>query len=385
MMRRMAAARRPRPATPPRHLPRYAVIMAGGQGTRFWPRSRRRLPKQLLPITGRRTLLQETARRLVPLFAWRRVLVVTNAAHAAEVHRQLPRIPADQILVEPEGRNTLACIALAGEWIRERVGDAVMTVVPADHVIKDVATLRRTLRAALNLAEGRDCLVTLGIEPTRPETGYGYIEAGGAIGGLTPPALLAAQWVRRFHEKPAATVAKRYVASGRYLWNSGMFVWKASVFHAALELCAPDVPNALRGIWITSRGVQPRLRRAYRKLPAVSVDVGLMQPITRMAPPAPRVAVVRADFDWNDVGSWMAMPDLWGCDAAGNASLGKLVSVEAGDSIIYCPDRLVALVGVRNLIVVDSPDALLICSRERAQDVRAVTRELQRRGWARYL
>jgi mannose-1-phosphate guanylyltransferase len=381
MMRRMVAARRPRPKAAPRHLPRYAVIMAGGQGTRFWPRSRRPLPKQLLAIGGRRTLLQETVRRLVPLFPWRRVLVVTNAEHATEVHRQLPRIPADQILVEPEGRNTLACIALAGEWIRERVGDAVMTVVPADHVIKDAAALRRTLDAALKLAEGRDCLVTLGIEPTRPETGYGYIEAGGAIGAVTPPA----QWVRRFHEKPAAAVAKRYVASGRYLWNSGMFVWKASVFHAALERCAPAVPDALRGVWRSSRGAQSRLRRAYRTLPAVSVDIGLMQPITRLAPPAPRVAVVRADFDWNDVGSWMAMPELWGCDAAGNASLGKLVSVEAGDSIIYSPDRLVALVGVRNLIVVDSPDALLICSRERAQDVRVVTRELQRRGWARYL
>ena len=253
--------------------------------------------------------------------------------------------------------------------------------MPADHIIKDAVTLRRTLRAALELAESHGCLVTLGIEPTRPETGYGYIEAGRQIAGAAPPA----HWVRRFHEKPAASVARRYLASGRYAWNSGMFVWQASVFHAALEQCAPDVPRALRGIWQSSRGVRQRLQRAYRQLPSVSVDVALMQPITRMAPPAPRVAVVHADFDWNDVGSWLAMPDLWGCDAAGNASFGTLVSVDAGDSIVYSPDRLVALLGVRNLIVVDSPDAVLICPRERAQDVREVTRELQRRGWLRYL
>jgi mannose-1-phosphate guanylyltransferase len=355
--------------------------MAGGHGTRFWPRSRRRLPKQLLAITGQHTLLQDTARRLVPLFSWRHLLVVTNAEHAAAVRRQLPQLPADQILAEPEGRNTLACIALAAEWIRERAADALMTIVPADHIIKDARTLRRTLRAAIELADSEDCLVTLGIAPTRPETGYGYVETGPPIRGRTPPA----HWVRRFHEKPAAAQATRYVASGRYWWNSGMFVWKVSVFRGAVDLCVPEVTATLDGVWRAARGVRQRLRRAYDRVPNVSVDVALMQPIARMQPPAPRVAVVRADFDWNDVGSWNAMPDVWGCDPDGNASLGTLVAVDAGDSIVYCPDRLVALVGVRNLIVVDSPDALLICPRERAQDVRDVTRALQRRGWTHYL
>ena len=383
-MRRMAEQRRVK-AAPRRRLPHYVVIMAGGQGTRFWPRSRRRLPKQLLTITGRRTLLQETARRLVPLCSWRRMLVVTHAEHAAEVRRQLPHVPSEQILAEPEGRNTLACIALASEWIRAHAGDALMTVVPADHLIKDAVRLRRTLRAALTLAEGHNCLVTLGIEPTRPETGYGYIEAGRAIDDAPRSASLSACWVRRFHEKPAAAVAKRYVSSGRYLWNSGMFVWKASVFHAALEHCVPAVPKALQGLWQRARGAPQRLRRAYRALPSVSVDVALIQPISRMLPPLPRVAVVRAAFDWNYVGSWMAMREVWGCDAAGNASIGKLVSVDAGDSIVYAPDRMVALLGVHDLIVVDSPDALLICPRERAQDVRDITRELQRRGWKQYL
>jgi len=367
-------------ATPRRRLPRYAVIMAGGQGTRFWPRSRRRLPKQLLTISGRRTLLQETARRLRSLVSWQHLLVVTNAEHANEVRRQLPQVPAAQVLAEPEGRNTLACLALAAEWIRAHAGDAALVVLPADHMIKDAASLRRGLRAALELAEREDCLVTLGIEPTRAETGYGYIEAGRAVGGRK-----AAHWVRRFHEKPAAAVAKRYVASGRYLWNSGMFVWKASVFEAAVERCVPAVPAALRGMWDSPRGVAQRLRRAYRTLPAVSVDVALMQAVTRMQPPAPRVAVVRATFDWNDVGSWLAMPDVWGCDAAGNASIGRLLAVQARDSIVYSPGRLVTLLGVSNLIVVDSPDALLICPRERAQDVREVTEELRRRGWQRYL
>ena len=184
-------------------LPRYVVVMAGGQGTRFWPRSRARVPKQLLRIIGRHTLLQNTVRRLVPLCSWRHILVVCSREHAADVRRQLPRVPAEQVLVEPVGRNTAPCIALAAEWIAERVGDAVMIVAPADHVIQDEAKLRATLRAAGNVATAHNSLVTLGIEPTRAETGYGYIEVGQTISRRRPES----SWVQRFHEKPSARLA----------------------------------------------------------------------------------------------------------------------------------------------------------------------------------
>lgn len=366
-----------------RRLPRYAVIMAGGHGTRFWPRSRRRLPKQLLPITGRRTLLQETARRLLPAFPWERMLVVTSRDQGREVRRQLPHLPANHVLMEPMGRNTAPCIALAAEWIAARQPDAIMAVVPADHVIDSGAALRRALGAASGLAACTDTLVTLGIKPTRPETGYGYIEVAARIARHVPDMY----WVRRFHEKPSASVARRYRASGRHLWNSGMFVWRASVFRQALQNHLPDLRRALDGFWASTpagRRTQ-RLARLYRSLPSVSVDVGIMQPLTAARHALQRVAVVPVQFGWNDVGSWMAMPDIWGQDRAGNAAVGKVLPVATKNSIVYSPKRLVALVGVTDLIVVDSADALLICARDRAQDVRKVTDELKRRGWSTYL
>jgi mannose-1-phosphate guanylyltransferase len=366
-----------------RRQSRYAVIMAGGHGTRFWPRSRRRLPKQLLPITGRRTLLQETARRLLPAFSWECMLVVTSRDQAQEVRRQLPRLPPNHVLMEPMGRNTAACIALAAEWIAAHEADAIMAVVPADHVIDSGTALRRALGAACGLAARTDALVTLGIKPTRPETGYGYIEVAERI-ARHPPDMY---WVSRFHEKPSPAVARRYLATGRHLWNSGMFVWRASVFRQVLHDHLPGLRRALDGLWRTTPAAkrEQRLARVYRGLPSVSVDVGVMQPLAAARHSPQRVAVVPVQFGWNDVGSWIAMPEIWGHDRAGNAAVGKLLPVATKNSIVYSPERLVALVGVTDLIVVDSADALLICARDRAQDVRKVTDELKRRGWRAYL
>ena len=377
----MAADRSSKRAALGATLPRYAVIMAGGQGTRFWPRSRGRVPKQLLRIAGRHTLLQATVRRLVPLCSWHRILVVCSAEHAAEVRRQLPRVPPEHVLVEPIGRNTAPCIALAAEWIADRVGDAVMMVAPADHVIGDEEVLRQTLRRATELATAHDSLVTLGIQPTRAESGYGYIEVGKRIDRRHATTF----WVERFHEKPSLRLANRYVAGGRHLWNSGIFVWKASVFRAALQRYLPDVSKSLAGVWSSPRSERQRLRRAYAALPSVSVDIAVVQPVAAARRSPTRVAVVRASFDWNDVGSWGAMPEIWGCDAQGNAAVGTIVPIETSGAVVYSPDRLVALVGVKDVIVVDSPDALLICARDRAQDVRQVSQILRRRGLARYL
>ena len=225
--------------------------------------------------------------------------------------------------------------------------------------------------------------MTLGVKPTRPETGYGYIEVAERVAHHAPQMY----WVRRFHEKPSAPVARRYLASGRHLWNSGMFVWRASVFRQALHDYLPDLRRALDGFWTSTPAGKraQRLARVYRGLPSVSVDVGIMQPLTAARHPTQRVAVVPVQFGWNDVGSWIAMPEIWGHDRAGNAAIGKVLPVATKNSIVYSPERLVALVGVTDLIVVDSADALLICARDRAQDVRKVTDELKRRGWSKYL
>jgi len=379
-MRRMPGRGRSVDAGRQASLPRYVVIMAGGQSARFWPLSRRRRPKQFLSIDKHRSLLQEAAGRVRPLCSWRHIVVVTHANYVEEVRRQLPRVPRRQILAEPLGRNTAACTTLAAEWIAAHVGDALMVVVPADHAIPDAAALRHTLRAASDLAARENCLVTVGVRPSAPETGYGYLEVGPPIGRVHPRQF----WVRRFHEKPRAPAARRYVSSGRFLWNAGMFVWKTSVFRAALAQCAPALRRALDGIW---SGPEPaaRVRRAYRRLPSVSVDTALMQPISRRRDAAARVAVVRANFDWLDVGSWAAMPAVWGRDKHGNAGAGRWLSIAARNSVVYAPERLVALVGVTDLIVVDTPDALLVCARDHAQDVRGVVAELERRRWSRYL
>jgi mannose-1-phosphate guanylyltransferase len=362
-------------------LPAYAVVMAGGGGTRFWPLSRASRPKHVLSLNAKRTLLQETVKRLIPTFTSRRVLVVTAAQHEDEVRRQLPRIPRDHILVEPQPRNTAACLALAADWLAAHVGEAVMLATPADHVVGSAAALRRSMETALTLASSENCLVTIGVPPTRPETGYGYIECGEGIRGLAG----RASWVKHFHEKPALPIAKRYARSGRHLWNSGIFAWRISVFQCALKQCAPEIFRAIDQSYASLGGRQGRIRKAYRRTPSLPIDLAVMQPLSTLPGAIARIAVVRGSFDWIDAGSWDAMAQLWPRDAAGNATLGRVLAIDSQDSIVYCPERLVALVGVKGLVVVDAGDVLLVCPRERAQDVRQVSGALKKRGWAAYL
>ena len=337
-----------------RPSPRYAVIMAGGFGTRFWPHSRRRRPKQFLPIRGRESMLQETARRLRGAIQRERLLVVATEELAPLVREQLPDLGRANLLVEPAPRGTAPCLALAAETIAERDPTALMAVFPADHVITDGAEFRRALRRAFELAERDSLLVTFGITPAYPETGFGYIEPGPKIDRGTPPAYRVA----RFHEKPNAATAASYGSKG-YLWNSGMFVWRVDVIRNAFALHAPRIASA-----VGARGEVERARR-YRRLPLEPVDRAILER-------APNVAVVRGSFDWSDVGSWAAMAELWGTDAAGNARRGPAVFVDSRDAVVYADKRLVAIVGVEGLIVVDTPDALLVCPKNRAQDVRGV-------------
>lgn len=357
--------------------------MAGGHGTRFWPLARRARPKQFLPLGESASFLQETVRRVLPLFGWDRVLVVSGSEHADEVARQLPELPVGQLLVEPEGRNTAACLALAAEWIEHHVGDAVMVAMPADHVVRDHTALRRCLRRAESVALREPALVVLGIPPTRPETGFGYIETG--------PAITASEatdedphWVRRFHEKPPLATAKRYLRSGRFLWNAGIFVWRVQVFRDALAQCAPIFLRRLAGVFAGPGDTASRIGRAYRALPSVPVDIAVLQQLPNLGSTDVRVAVVRATFDWFDAGSWEAMPELWGRDAAGNSVRGEVVEIDAKDCVVSAGERLVVLVGTRDLIVVDAGDAVLVCDREHAQAIRNVPAELRRRRLERF-
>lgn len=350
--------------------PRYAVVLAGGAGTRFWPRSRGHTPKQLLPILGARTMLQETVARIAPLVASDRVLAVIARAQAAAVRAQL-RSRGVTLLLEPVARNTAAAIAFAALAVARRDPDAVMLVLPSDHAIGDLPTFRADVRLALEVAARTGALVTLGIEPTRPETGYGYIRVGAALRGVRR----RVAWVERFVEKPGRTRAEVLLRAGGVLWNTGIFAWRVDAILAALERHLPDLLGPLEAA--VGRGARG-LAAAYARLPSVSIDTGVLER-------AARVAVVRARFGWSDVGSWAALEPL--CATAGNGHntvRGRAVPIDSRGCFVDSPSRLVALVGVEDLVVVDSPDALLVCRKDRAQDVRLVVDELRRRGLGRY-
>jgi mannose-1-phosphate guanylyltransferase len=355
----------------------HAVILAGGRGTRFWPRSRTRTPKQLLNIVGKETMIEQTVGRIAPLFPASRQWVVTQAEQAAAVRRQLPKLPRSHLLIEPEGRNTAAAIALAAVHLRRECGDALMAVLPADHVIGQEARYRRLVRAALRLADAPGSLVVLGIDPTRPETGYGYIERGAAVGAARGG--IRAYDVRRFTEKPPLAVARRYVASGRYSWNAGMFFWRASTFLEQLARFLPDTARelgALEGAIGTGR-YSARLRRAYGRLENISVDYAVLEPASRAGSGA-GVTVVPASVGWSDIGSWAAVYELMAGRSGETISAGPAVSLDAEGNFFWAPEKLVAAIGVRDLVVVETPDALLICPRDRAQDVGRIVKELEK-------
>jgi mannose-1-phosphate guanylyltransferase len=346
--------------------------MAGGSGTRFWPRSRTRLPKQLLPIVGARSMLAETVARLPPAIARRHAVVVTARPQARGVRAALPR--SVRVLVEPEARNTAAAIALAALHLARTAPEALMAVLPADHAIDDVPTFRADLELAFDVAEQTGALVTIGIPPTQPETGYGYIRPGAGLPG--PSGRVAA--VDRFVEKPDRAHAEAMLAEGNTLWNAGMFVWRVSTILGELEAHLPAVLTPLADA--VAKGTVRALASAYRRLPSISIDHGILEH-------ARHVAVVRARFGWSDVGSWAAVAALWqdGAPNGPNAVRGRALPVDSRGCVVDSPHRLVALLGVEDLVVIDTPDALLVARKDRSQDVRLVVDELRRRGLARYL
>jgi mannose-1-phosphate guanylyltransferase len=359
----------------PKNLKQCAVILAGGRGTRFWPRSRKRTPKQLLDIVSSKSMLRETADRLSPLFRANHLWVVTNDEQAAGVRRELPRVPRAQILVEPLGRNTAAAIGLAAIHLAQQHGDALMAVLPADHYIADGPPYQRILRAAMTLASRPGNLVVLGIPPTRPDTGFGYIERGRST---KRPRGTRAYTVRRFTEKPDAAMARKYVASGKYFWNAGMFFWRVSTFFECLRRFLPQTWSSLGELqqFIGTSRYSRALAEIYPRLENISVDYAIMEPASRGKQPQ-RVFMLPAKVGWSDIGSWAAVYELLARKKTENVFEGEPFTLDAEGNFLSSPKKFVAAIGIRDLIVVETDDALLLCRRERAQDVGKVVKWLE--------
>ncbi|MBI4962294.1 MAG: mannose-1-phosphate guanylyltransferase [Desulfomonile tiedjei] len=355
----------------------YAVIMAGGSGTRFWPQSRQSRPKQLLKIAGDKTMIRATVERVLDEISFERIMVVTSESYAQEISGELPELSSDMLVCEPQGRNTAPCIALAAYKLLKKDPEAVMAVLPADHVIADEQAFRKALKAAAEVASSGDYLITFGIVPNKPETGYGYIELGERA---TEQAQAPAFKVKRFVEKPDQQRAEEYIKAGTFLWNSGMFVWKASVIIENFEKHLPGVSEAIARI-SSAFGTEEEgkaIAEVYNSIEGVSIDYGIMEK-------AANVLVIPIDVGWNDVGSWASLHEVWANDHDGNIIFGELIALAASGCVVSSPHKLTALIGVEDLVVVDTPDALLVCRKDKAQDVRKLQELLKEKGYTNLL
>ena len=359
----------------------YPVIMAGGSGTRFWPLSRQLFPKQLLRIMGDETLIQQTMRRVVCASAPNRVMISTNPAQAESIRVQLSEWKdalADNFILEPEGRNTAPAIALVALELVRRDPDAIMVVVPADHIIKGQRAFDAAVSLAATLAT-QDYLVTFGIKPIRPETGYGYIRPNRKV-TLTKQGALKGHPVSRFVEKPNAAKAAQYLKAGDYYWNSGMFIWRAATILNEIKRHQPTLFRGIDRIGRLMQSGSPRqaIDDVYRALKPVSIDTGVMER-------SKKAAIVPVSFQWSDVGSWGSLDEVASKDKAGNVVIGRVVDLGSRGSIVYGDRRLVATIGLTDMVVVDTPDATLVCPKSRAQDVKQLVDVLKRQNAPEYL
>jgi mannose-1-phosphate guanylyltransferase len=348
----------------------YGLILAGGRGTRFWPRSRKSFAKQVLNVVGDRSLIQSTVDRLSEVIPPERLWVLTNDLLRDVIREQLPAIPREQVIAEPAQRNTAPAIGLAAHILHSVDRDAVMGVFPADHVVSKPAAYRSVLKAAFRGASGGNLMV-VGVHPRWPETGYGYIEfpKGTTAGGRDPVA------VRRFHEKPELAKAKRYVAGGNYYWNSGMFFWRADVLLDKLRQHLPKTATILASLPpFGARKFGAELKRCFPLCENISIDYAVLEKASPVA------GIPAGEFGWNDVGSWNAVYELLPRDKRGNVIVHDSVAVDSTDNFVDARGKVVALLGVKGLIVVDTPDALLVASRDRAQSVGDILKDLEKRG-----
>lgn len=345
--------------------------MAGGGGTRFWPLSRQRIPKQLLNLSGKDFMVNESIDRLAQVTGRENVFIVTNQTQVPSMLKVTRgKLDPDHILSEPVARNTAACIGYAAMEIIQRHGDGVMIITPSDHYIKDADSFTQLLNMAVKTAEETDKLVTVGIAPTFPSTGFGYIRYAETEAEAKP--------VLEFKEKPDEGTAKRYIASGVYVWNSGMFIWKASVILAKFKEYIPDIYEELRKIGKSMGSEHERcvINDVYPNIRKISIDYAVMEPSAARGD----VLTVLGNFGWNDVGSWDMMNILHEPSEEGNVLIGDTLAIDSTNSVLYSSKKIVTAVGVDNIVVVETPDAIMVCKRDRAQDVRMIVEALNKAG-----
>ncbi len=353
--------------------------MAGGRGTRFWPRSREKKPKHLLDIISHRTIIQETVDRILPLVEPKNILIVTGRKHANLLIKQLPEIPLENIIIEPEGKNTAPCIGLAALHIQKKAGDDTMVVLPSDHAITDTDRFLQVIKTAAQTAAYKDALVTIGIKPTSPQTCYGYIEQGDSLeSGMTEEVC----HVKSIREKPDFQRASEFVKSGKFYWNSGIFIWKASTILKAISCFLPNLAAGLVTInkSMGLPGEKAAVRHIYKNLDSISIDYGVMEK-------ADNVYTVKGDFGWSDVGSWDALWEILASDENDNAIIGggNVICEESTGCLVYSPNKLVVLAGIKDLIVVETKDALLICPKGNSQEVKKIVDSLEAKELKKYL
>lgn len=346
----------------------YGVIMAGGGGTRFWPLSRKQTPKQLLNLSGKEIMVNEAIDRLSRVVDYKNIFIVTNAAQAHSMEETVRgRVSGGHILQESAARNTAACIGFAAIEIIKKYGDGVMIITPSDAYIKNNEEFARVLQVAVRAAESTDKLVTIGINPTFAATGYGYIQCSEDDGEV--------KQVLKFVEKPDKLIAEKYIADGGFVWNSGMFVWKASVILQKFKQLQPEIYSCLLQI-AEAFGKEDEKRliaEIYPSIPSISVDYGILEK-------SGDILVVAGEFGWNDVGSWDTFNVLYEADENGNVTVGDALLIDSANTTVYSGKKLVAAVGVENLVVVETDDAVMVCPKDRAQDVKKIVDKLKENG-----
>lgn len=349
----------------------WALIMAGGAGTRFWPASRLARPKQLLPIYKSRSLIQETVARIKPVIPPSRMIILTQQKQIAAIRKALPQIPKQNFIVEPVGRNTAPALALGAMIVNRRDPNAVIFCSPADQIVLNPKKFLQAVKAGIETAKHGGVHVTFGIPPRSPETGFGYIERGS---GSEKKAGVSVFQVKRFVEKPNLNRAKQFLKSGKFFWNSGIFIWKAGWFLRELEKHQPDLYRKIKSASTSNQA----LRKIYPTIKGISIDYALMES-------AKNVKVIPGDFGWSDLGSWSAFDQIWPKDGDHNFSRSRLISVDSSGNIVDGDSKLVALLGVKDLVVVSTGDAILVARKDRVQDVRKITDLLKTQKMEQYL
>lgn len=354
-----------------------AVIMAGGKGERFWPKSRIHTPKQFLNLTGNGTMIQLTVQRLTPLIPPEKIFVVTGKEYEEQIKSQLPELPESNIILEPIGRDTAPCIGLAAVTIEKKYPEAVMMVLPADHLISDQKEYLNTLRCAVEQAKAERCIVTIGINPTTPETGFGYIKSGELTSEIDGIPVLE---VEHFTEKPNRETAMKFLRTGKYYWNSGIFIWKVSTIRKLIEIHMPELHDRLEMISdVLGRKEEAQvLIDQFMQMQKISIDYGILEK-------ADEIYVIPGHFGWDDVGSWIALERISELDNEGNLVTGRFISLDTKKCIVDCPKKVVATIGVEDLVIVDTEDVLFICHKDRSQDIKKILQKFKEEQMDEYL